>query len=49
MIINSLPSETEENYFFFFCGKVTKRNQVRIRDKYNMWKTKKTIKIKKLS
>ena len=30
----------------FFCGNVTKNNEVRVRDKYNMWKTKKTIKIK---
>jgi len=39
-------NETEENYFFFFCGNVRKRNQVRVRDKYNMWKIKKTMKIK---
>ena len=45
MIINLIPSETGE-FFFFLCGNVTKRYQVRIRDKYNMWKTKKTIKIK---
>jgi len=37
MIINSLPSETGE-IFFFLCGNVTKRYQVRVRDKYNMWK-----------
>ena len=29
--------------FFFFDNK---RNQVRLKDEYNMWKTKKTMKIK---
>ena len=35
-----------QEIFFFFCGNLTKRIKVRVRDQYNMWKTKKTMKIK---
>ena len=44
---NQFTPKWDRRLHFFFCGKVTKRNQVRERDKYNMWKTKKTMKIKK--